>query len=111
MSLTLGYVFCALATLVIIAGDYFIKLAADQGLTIGAPKVLLACALYAVSAALWFAAMHHITLAQMAVAAAIFTLLALTALGVTAFGESLTARDIFGITLAIGALILMSHRA
>jgi undecaprenyl phosphate-alpha-L-ara4N flippase subunit ArnF len=74
MSLTLGYVFCALATLVIIARDDFIKRAANQGLTFGAPKVLLVCALYAVSAALWFAAMHHIT-------------------------------------LAVGALILMSHRA
>lgn len=111
MTVFWGYVLCAMATCVIIAGDYYFKLAVDQGHGLVSTKVLFGVALYAASAALWFASMRFISLAQVGVAASIFTLLALTALGHIFFQEKIAQRDLIGITLAIGAVLVMARTA
>lgn len=111
MTVFWGYFLCALATCVIIAGDYYFKLAVEQGHGLVSAKVLVGVALYAASAALWFASMRFISLAQVGVAASIFTLLALTALGHVVFQEKIAHRDLIGITLAIGAVLVMARTA
>ncbi len=107
---SLGFLFCLMATAVMIAGDYCLKLSADMNGAMTSRIFLLGCALYAASAIGWYLTLQHISLSQMGVGSSVLTLLALCAIGVVAFGEELRARDCLGIALAVAALVLM-HRA
>lgn len=107
----IGYALSFGATLVVITGDYAIKLAVDGGLSLLSPVFLIGCALYALSAVGWFLAMRHITLAQTGVAFSMFSLLALVALGVLAFGERLAPREVLGVVLAMSSMLLMARTA
>jgi undecaprenyl phosphate-alpha-L-ara4N flippase subunit ArnF len=111
MTALIGYGLCFLATLVVIAGDYYIKLAVDRGHTLQSPIFLLGCSLYALSAIGWFLALRHISLAQTGVAFSIFSLLALCGMGVVFFEEKLETREMFGIALAVCAMLLMARVA
>ena len=62
MALVLGFGFSLFTALIVILGDYLIKLAADGGHPIISTLVMTGCALYAASALLWFFALHHVTL-------------------------------------------------
>ncbi len=104
-----GYGLCFGATLVMILGDYAIKLAADRGTMLQSPQFLVGGVLYALSAVGWYLAMRQMTLAQTGVASAIFSLLALCAMGVLLFEETLAAREYLGIAMAVGALVLMTR--
>lgn len=103
----LGFTF--LTAIVVIAGDYFLKLAADRELTLGSTLVVAGCVLYAGSALMWFGAMHHVTLAQAGVAYSMFTLIALALIGALVFGEKLGTREFAGLGCALGAMVLMSR--
>ena len=107
MALVSGMALSLLTALVVIFGDYIIKLAADAGHGTTSLLVIGGCLLYAVSALLWFAALHHVTLSQAGVAFSMFSLLALCAIGVLAFGERLHLRDMAGIGCALMAMVLM----
>lgn len=111
MSALLGYGLCLGATLVVIAGDFILKNAVEKGHALHSPSVFLACGLYAVSAAGWFLALRHVSLAQTGVASAIFTLMALVAMGVFLFGEKLATREVLGIAMAVGSMLLMARVA
>lgn len=93
--------------MVVIAGDFFLKLAADRGLTAISTLVGVGVVLYAISAVLWFAAMRHITLGQAGVAYSMLTLIALAVIGATVFGEKLGVRECAGIGCALTAMVLM----
>lgn len=107
MPLILGFGFTLFTATVVIYGDYLIKLAADRQLPLYSSLVIAGCALYAVSAVLWFFALRHVTLSQAGVAFSMFTLLALCAIGVLAFGERLYLREYAGIACAVMAMVLM----
>ena len=107
MPLVIGFVFTLFTAAVVIFGDYLIKLAADDGQPMMSPLVIAGCALYAFSALLWFLAVRHVTLSQAGVAYSMFTLLALCAIGVIYFGETLHAREYAGIACALLAMVLM----
>jgi undecaprenyl phosphate-alpha-L-ara4N flippase subunit ArnF len=109
MTHSLGYLFCLLGTLVVILGDWCIKVAADRGGTLASPHFIAGCVLYALSALFWYLAMQRITLGQIGVAFSVFTLLALVSMGVALFGESFGLRDALGVGLAIAALLLMAR--
>ncbi len=111
MPALIGYALCFVATLVVVAGDYYIKLAVDRGHSLQSPVLLLGCSLYAFSAIGWFLAMRHISLAQTGVAFSIFSLLALCAMGVVFFEERLETREILGICLAVCSMLLMARVA
>ncbi len=111
MTTLIGYGLCFLATLVVIAGDYYIKLAVDRGHGLQSPIFLLGCGLYALSAVGWFLAPRHISLAQTGIAFSIFSLLALCAMGVFLFEERLQARERLGVLLAVCAMLLMARVA
>ncbi len=111
MPLFLGLMFSLFTAAVVIWGDYLLKLAADRGMSIMSPLVIAGCALYAGSALLWFYALHHVTLSMAGVAYSMLTLLALCAIGVLYFGETLYLREYAGIACAILAMVLMMRVA
>lgn len=102
-----GFGFITITAIVVILGDYVLKLAADRGLTATSTLVGVGIVLYGISAVLWFAAMRHITLGQAGVAYSMLTLIALAVIGATVFGERLGARECAGIGCALTAMVLM----
>ncbi|MFK7763669.1 MAG: EamA family transporter [Roseobacter sp.] len=106
-----GYVFALLTALIVIIGDFFIKVAADAGHTITSAYVFAGVALYGVSALCWFYAMQHVSLAQAGVAYSMITLIALALIGAIWFNEPLYFREYAGIGCALLAMILMSRIA
>ena len=93
-SIAHGFGFIAVTALVVIAGDYLLKLAADRGLPV-------------ISALLWFGAMRHLTLGMAGVAYSMLTLVALALIGAVMFGERLGLRECAGIGCALTAMLLM----
>lgn len=109
MSAAWGQFYGAAATAAVLLGDFALKIGADRGLPMSSVPVPAGAALYAVSAAGWFMAMRLISLSQIGVALSVFTLLALCAMGVLLFSETLSARDHLGIALAVLAILLLSR--
>ena len=107
LALTFGFGFSLFTALIVIYGDYLIKLAADGGQPVTSNLVLAGCALYASSAVLWFFALHHVTLSQAGVAFSMFSLLALCAIGAIYFDEPLYTREYLGIGCALLSMVLM----
>jgi len=103
----MGFAFIALTSMVVISGDFVLKLAADRGLSALSALVMVGIVLYTISALLWFGAMRHITLGQAGVTYSMLTLVALALIGAVVFGERLGFREITGISFAIGAMVLM----
>lgn len=106
-ALLFGFSFSLTTALIVILGDYLIKLAADGGLPVNFTLVMTGCALYAVSAVMWYFALLHVTLAQAGVAYSMLTLLALCAIGALYFDEQLYFREYAGIGCALLAMVLM----
>ena len=102
-----GYAFSFLTALIVLFGDYLIKLAADADHPVLSRLVLGGVVLYGASALLWYAAVRHVTLAQAGVAFSMFSLLALCALGVVFFGETIRTREALGIGCAMLSMVLM----
>jgi len=106
-SIAHGFGFIAVTALVVIAGDYLLKLAADRGLPVISALVAVGIVLYAISALLWFGAMRHLTLGMAGVAYSMLTLVALALIGAVMFGERLGLRECAGIGCALTAMLLM----
>lgn len=106
-----GYFLAFITAVIVIAGDFVIKWAVDNGLSLTSHHVVLGIALYGFSAILWFYAMHHVTLVQAGVAYSMLTLIALAVLGAVYFGETLQFREYAGLGCAILSMILMSRLA
>lgn len=106
---TYGYVFCLFCALVVIVGDYLIKRAADDDLSLASAVFAAGLGLYAVSAVLWYFAMRNITLGQAGVAFSMFTLIALCLMGVVFFDERLLGREALGIGFALVSMALMTR--
>lgn len=107
MSILYGLALTATTALIVIIGDYLIKTAVDDGQPAGSLLVLFGCTLYAISALLWYYALQHVTLSQAGVGFSMITLIALCALGVWRFGETLEFREFAGIGCALAAMVLM----
>lgn len=102
-----GYAFALITAIVVIAGDVSLKIAADSGQTLISRPALLGAGLYVLSAAMWFFAMRHVTLAQAGVAYSMLSLIALCAIGASHFEEEFRAREAAGIACALLAMILL----
>lgn len=107
MSIFYGFALTASTAFIVIIGDYLIKTAVDNGQSAGSLPVFTGCTLYAVSALLWYFALKHVTLSQAGVGFSMITLIALCALGVLRFGETLEFREFAGIGCALAAMLLM----
>ena len=102
-----GYAFAFFTALIVLFGDYLIKLAADGDMPVTSRLVMGGVVLYGASAMLWYVAVRHVTLAQAGVAFSMFSLLALCGLGVYAFGEKIGTREALGIGCALASMVLM----
>ncbi len=106
-----GFFFAFITAAVVIAGDFVLKLAADNGKPLWSGYVFAGVAIYGVSAIFWFYAMRHVTLAQAGVAYSMLTLLALCVIGVVWFDEQIFLREYLGIACALAAMVLMMRIA
>jgi drug/metabolite transporter (DMT)-like permease len=104
----------ALAVLVTIAfsvvgvcGDYFLKLASAEPRALGSKWFALGFAVYASTAFGWVYVMQHLKLATIGVVYSVSMVLLLTAVGIVFFREAVSACEVAGIAMAIGALILL----
>lgn len=104
-----GLIFSLFTGLVVIVGDVVLKIASEREGAETLPLIALGCAIYSVSAILWFWAMRHTTLAQAAVAYSMFTLLALAAIGAFWFKEDLGGREWAGIGFALASMVMMAR--
>ncbi len=102
-----GFAFSLFTAMIVILGDYLIKLAADGDQPVNSHLVMTGCGLYAISAVMWYYALRHVTLAQAGVAFSMLTLLALCAIGVLHFNEKLYMREYLGILCALLSMVLM----
>ena len=92
-------------------GDYFLKLASLKEAALRAPEFWLGASLYMATALGFLYAMRHMNLAAIGVWYAMLTILVMAALGVIVFRESLTPREIAGVVMALGAVVLMGNQA
>jgi drug/metabolite transporter (DMT)-like permease len=104
-----GFGFTFITAMIVIIGDYAIKLAADGNHPLWSGLVLLGVVLYGASAMFWFYAMQYVTLAQAGVAYSMLTLLALAIIGAVYFDEALYAREYAGFACALLAMVLLSR--
>ncbi|MEL6101892.1 MAG: hypothetical protein AAFV87_03955 [Pseudomonadota bacterium] len=105
--LLLGYGFALLTAVIVLGGDFLIKIAADGRMSLLSTYVLGGCLLYGASAVMWYFSMRHATLAQAGVAYSMLTLLALCLIGVVYFDERIYTREVLGIGCALAAMVLM----
>jgi len=110
-NIVIGLAFCLITSLIVIAGDTLVKLAADNGRSLTSPSMIAVYALYASAAVAWYGAMRHMDLGQGGVAFSMFTLLALCVIGAVAFDEPVHLREAAGIVCALAALVLMARVA
>ena len=104
-----GYALTGFAVTAAILADYFIKLASTRDASLTTWSFALGAALYVVSAGGWLFAMKVMSLAQVGVVYSVVTILALAAMGVVFFGETLTWRDGLGIALALLSVAFMGR--
>lgn len=94
-----------------VLGDYFLKLASSRDQPLRTGWFYLGFALYASTAFGWVFVMRHLKLATISVVYSISMVLLLTAVGVTAFEESLNYYELAGIIMAVASLVLLMRFA
>ena len=95
--------FCVVGVL----GDYFLKLASQDERPLRTRWFYIGFVLYGSTAFGWVFVMKHLKLAAISVLYSVSMIVLLTAVGVTAFKESLNYYEIAGLLLAIASLVLL----
>jgi small multidrug resistance pump len=90
-----------------VIGDYFLKLASQHDTPLWSAWFYVGFAVYASTAFGWVYVMKHMKLAAVGVVYSISMIVLLTAMGSIGFGESLGAREVIGLILAIASLYLL----
>lgn len=102
--------FVLLLNLVVLLGDYFLKLAgAEEDLE--SRFFAIGFAIQMLTTVGWFFAMKHLKLTTLAVYYSVSTVLYLTALGVFVFHERLNLYELLGVATAILSLFLLTRFA
>ena len=104
-----GVAITGFAVATAIVADYFIKVASQKEASLLTWSFMLGAGLYVVSATGWLFAMKTMTLAQVGVLYSVVTILALTAMGVIWFGETVGWREGLGIAFAVLSVLLMAR--
>jgi undecaprenyl phosphate-alpha-L-ara4N flippase subunit ArnF len=97
----------AVATAII--ADFFIKTASQKEPSLLTSSFAIGAGLYVLSAVGWLFAMKTMTLAQVGVLYSVVTILALTAMGVLWFEETLGWQEVLGIVFALVSVLLMGR--
>lgn len=96
-------------TVVTLFGDYFIKLASDRPEGIASSVFIMGAILYGLPAFGWFMLMKNHSLAAIGVLYSASTIVLLAGLGYFVFHETFGWREVFGVSLAIASVVVMSH--
>lgn len=104
-----GLAITGFAVATAIVADYFIKVASQRDESLLTASFMVGAGLYVLSAGGWLFAMKTMTLAQVGVVYSVVTILALTAMGVIWFGETLGWREWLGILFALLSVALMGR--
>ena len=96
-------------TVVTIFGDYFIKTSSTKPEGLQSFAFLFGAILYGLPAVGWFFLMKSHSLAMIGVFYSASTIILLATLGFFVFKEALGMREMFGISLAISAVLVMSQ--
>ncbi|SLN52967.1 4-amino-4-deoxy-L-arabinose-phosphoundecaprenol flippase subunit ArnF [Roseovarius litorisediminis] len=107
----LGFGYSLITAVIVILGDTILKIAADGGMPLTSRHVLAGCALYGISAIMWYFAMCNITLAQGGMAYSMLSLIALCVISTVCFNEPLGNREVMGISCALLSMVLMVGEA
>jgi drug/metabolite transporter (DMT)-like permease len=100
-------------SVVVLIGDYFLKLAGtgNQGASLEPRLFVIGFAIESMTTFGWFYAMKHLKLATVATYYSVLTVLMLAALGSFAFDEKLNLGEMMGIGAALVALVLLARFA
>lgn len=94
-----------------VIGDYFLKLASQQGMPLRSVPFYVGFIVYASTAFGWVFVMKHLKLSTVGVVYSVSMIVLLTAIGWVWFGESLGPREVAGLILAIASLYLLMRFA
>jgi drug/metabolite transporter (DMT)-like permease len=94
-----------------VIGDYFLKLASEQPRPMRTPWFFIGFAVYASTAFGWVIVMQYLKLGTIGVVYSSSMIVLLTGIGIVFFGESLTAYEVVGVVMAIGAMVLLMRFA
>lgn len=98
-------------SLVGVVGDYFLKVASEQPHPMRTPWFFVGFAVYASTAFGWVFVMQYLKLGTISVVYSSSMIVLLTTIGVVFFGEALTAAEMLGVAMAIGAMVLLMRFA
>jgi drug/metabolite transporter (DMT)-like permease len=92
-----------------VVGDYFLKLASSHEVPWRTRWFLIGFAVYSSTAFGWVFVMKHLKLATIGVFYSVAMIVLLTLVGTLGFGERLSAVEVAGILMGVGALLLLSR--
>jgi drug/metabolite transporter (DMT)-like permease len=102
-----NYILLVLVIVLTVVADYALKHASLKVNPFVSIWFFSGAILYACTAIGWIALMRNYNLAQIAVLYSSSTIIALTAVGIVYFGETLSSRQLFGVTAALLSVVLM----
>jgi small multidrug resistance pump len=108
---TIAVVITLAFSVICVVGDYFLKRASQEEESLKSPWFYLGFTLYASTAFGWVYVMKHLKLGTISVLYSVSMVVLLTAVGVTAFMESLNYYEIAGLVMAVASLILLMRYA
>lgn len=106
-SIVLGIVL----SLIVVFGDYLIKLASTQNGFSGWHLLVFGAIIYGLTGVGWFFVMRHLKLSTIGVVFGMSCLIALTLISIFYFNEKINGYEIFGIILAITSIIILARFA
>jgi len=106
-----SYLFLIFVIVLTISGDYALKYASLKSSPLVSGWFVLGALLYGATAIGWIALMRTHDLAQIAVLYSSATIVALTLVGILSFGETLTMKQLIGLSAALLSVVLMQSDA
>jgi drug/metabolite transporter (DMT)-like permease len=106
-----SYVLLAFVVVLTVVADYALKNASLQTSPFVSGWFASGAMLYGATAIGWIALMRTHDLAQIAVLYSAATIIALTLLGIVSFGETLSKKQIIGLSAALLSVVLMEAEA
>ncbi|CUH09986.1 hypothetical protein JSE7799_00128 [Jannaschia seosinensis] len=102
-----SYLILALIIVLTVVGDYALKFASLKASPFVSAWFAGGALLYGATAAGWIALMRTHDLAQIAVLYSSATIVALTLVGIVSFGETLSMKQVIGLSAALLSVVLM----
>ena len=106
-----SYVLLALIVVLTIVGDYALKYASLKTSPFVSSWFVLGALLYGATAIGWIALMRSHDLAQIAVLYSAATIISLTLVGLVSFGETLSMKQVIGLSAALLSVFLIESEA